>query len=372
MQQPLPKLQQIPATAVSVSDYESLARERVSAVAWAFLSGGAADEWTLRENIAAFQRVTLRPRVLMDLSGGNTAVELFGQRFAAPILLAPIAYHRMFHPDGELGTVMAAGAMQTGMVVSTQATTLIEDVARQAEGSKTPLWFQLYVQADRDFTAALVRRAEAAGYGALVVTVDAPVTGIRNREQRAGFALPPGLDAPNVRDMRAPTVQTGDNSQLLFGGPLLAAAMTWRDVAWLRSLTRLPLIAKGIMTGEDAQRAVAEGFDGIVVSNHGGRTLDTQPATIDVLAEIVAAAASRVPVLCDGGIRRGSDVFKALALGAKAVMIGRPYVYGLAAAGALGVAHIIRILRAELEVTMALCGCKDLSAIDEARIRRAL
>ena len=369
MQQPLPKLQQIPPAVVSVGDYEELARERVSASAWAFLSGGATDEWTLRENGAAYQRLTLRTRVLEDLSGGNTAVELFGQRFSAPILLAPVAYHRLFHPDGELATALAASAMQTGLVVSTQATTIIEDIARQ---SKAPLWFQLYVQADREFTAALVRRAEAAGYTALVVTVDAPVTGIRNREQRAGFALPPDLEAVNLRDMRVPAARPASNDQLLLGGPLLAASMTWRDVAWLRSLTRLPLLAKGIMTAEDARRAIAEGFDGIIVSNHGGRTLDTQPATIDVLAEIVAAVGDRVPVLCDGGIRRGSDVFKALALGAKAVLIGRPYVYGLAAAGAPGVAHVIRILRAELEVTMALCGCKDLSAIDAARVRRAL
>lgn len=369
MQQPLPKLQQIPPAIVSVSDYEELARERVSASAWAFLSGGATDEWTVRENNAAYQRLTLRTRVLEDLSGGNTAVELFGQRFAAPIFLAPVAYHRLFHSDGELATALAASAMQTGLVVSTQATTLIEDIARHATA---PLWFQLYVQADRDFTAALVRRAEAAGYQALVVTVDAPVTGIRNREQRAGFTLPPDLEAVNLRGMRVPAVRPASNDQLLLGGPLLAAAMTWRDVAWLRSLTRLPLIAKGSMTAGDAQRAIAEGFDGIIVSNHGGRTLDTVPATIDVLAEVVAAVGERVPVLCDGGIRRGSDVFKALALGAKAVLIGRPYVYGLAAAGAPGVAHVIRILRAELEVTMALCGCKDLSAIDAARVKRAL
>jgi len=368
MHQPLPKLQQIPPNVVSLGDYEELARERVSASAWAYLSGGAGDEWTVAENRAAYQRLTLRTRVLEDLGGGNTAVELFGRRFGAPILLAPVAYHRLFHPDGELATVLAASAMQTGLIVSTQATTPIEDIAQHA---KSPVWFQLYVQPDRDFTAALVRRAEAAGYTALVVTVDAPVAGIRNREQRAGFALPPDLDAVNLRGMRLPAMQPANNDQLLLGGPLLAAAMTWRDVAWLRSLTRLPIIAKGIMTAEDAQRAVAEGFDGIIVSNHGGRTLDTQPATIEVLGEVAAAVGDRVPVLCDGGIRRGSDVFKALALGAKAVLIGRPYVWGLAAAGAPGVAHVIRILRAELEVTMALCGCKDIAAIDKARVRRA-
>ncbi len=367
MDRPLAKLQHIPPDVVSVADYERLARERVDTAAWAFLDGGAADEWTLRENAAAYQRLTLRTRVLEDLSGGNTAVALFGCRFDAPILLAPVAYHRLYDPDGEIATVVAASAMQTGVVVSTQATVSLEDIASQAT---TPLWFQLYIQPDRDFTADLVRRAEAAGYQALVLTVDAPVTGVRNREQRAGFALPPGLESVNLRGMRQPAMRPASNGQLLLGGPLLAAAPTWQDVAWLRGLTKLPLLAKGIMTAEDAQRAVAAGFDGIIVSNHGGRTLDTQPATIDVLGEIASAVSDRVPVLCDGGIRRGSDVFKALALGAKAVLVGRPYMYGLAAAGAPGVAHVIRILRAELEVTMALTGCKDLAAIDAGRVMR--
>ncbi|MDT4836291.1 4-hydroxymandelate oxidase [compost metagenome] len=216
-----------------------------------------------------------------------------------------------------------------------------------------------------------MRRAEVAGYQALVVTVDAPVNGVRNREQRAGFVLPADVEAVNLRGMRP--LQAGSAPSaggLLLGGPLLAAAPTWEDLQWLRSLTRLPILAKGVMTGEDARRAVEEGIDGIIVSNHGGRTLDGQPATIDVLAEIAQAVEGRVPLLLDGGIRRGTDVFKALALGANAVLVGRPYIFGLATAGAVGVAHVVQILRAELEVAMALTGCRDLSAVSAAWVSR--
>lgn len=367
---PLAMLQQIPASAASVGDYESLSRDRVTEQTWAYLAGGAADEWTLRENCAAFQRLSLRTSVLRDLSGGNTRLTLFGRTFASPIFLAPVAYQKLFHPNGEMATALAASAAQTCMVVSTQASVSLEEIARQATA---PLWFQLYFQPDRGFTADLVRRAEAAGYHALVVTVDAPVSGIRNCEQRAGFSLPAGVDAVNLRGMRAPFPQ-GDKvgEGILLGGQLLASAPTWNDIGWLRSLTRLPILIKGIMTAEDAQRAIGETADGIIVSNHGGRTLDTQPSTIDVLPEIVEAVAGRVPVLLDSGIRRGSDVFKALALGATAVLAGRPYIYGLAAAGAVGVAHVINILRAELEVTMVLTGCRDLAAIDPSRIRPIL
>ncbi len=357
---PLPKLDQISASVAAVTDYEALARERLTEQAWAYLSGGAADEWTLRENCAAFQRLTMRTRVLQDLKDGNTRLDLFGHRFNSPIFLAPVAYHKLFHPDGELATALAASAMQTGMVVSTQASVSIEDIAREATA---PLWFQLYIQRNRDFTQDLVRRAEAAGYQALVVTVDAPVSGPRNREQRAGFVLPAGVEAVNLRGMPVAELQGGNAETLLLGGPLLDGAPTWQDIRWLRSLTRLPILVKGIMTADDARRAVAEEVDGIIVSNHGGRTLDTQPATIDVLPEIGGAGGESVPVLLDSGIRRGSDVFKALALGAKAVLIGRPYVYGLAAAGAIGASHVIRILRAEFEIAMALSGCADLKAI---------
>lgn len=365
---PLPKLQDIPNAVVSVADYEPLARDRLTEQAWAYLSGGAADEFTLRDNCAAFQRIALRARVLQDLNGGNTRLELFGRSFEFPILLAPVAYQTMFHPDGERATTLAASAMGAGMVVSTQASLLIEDIAH---GASAPLWFQLYIQPDRGFTRELAQRAEAAGYQALVVTVDAPVSGMRNREQRAGFALPPGVEAVNLRGMAQPPMQVGAPGEpVLLGGSLLAAAPTWKDLDWLQSMTRLPVLVKGVMTGEDAKSAAAIGIDGVIVSNHGGRALDSQPPTIDVLPEIAEAVGGRMPILFDGGIRRGSDVFKALALGASATLIGRPYVYGLAAAGAVGVSHVLHILRAELEVTMALTGCRDLDAISSAAVRR--
>ncbi len=355
------KLQHIPADIAAATDYEAYARDRLTEQAWAYIAGGAADEWTLRENAAAFERLRLRGRVLGDMAGGDgTALELFGQRLAHPILLAPVAYHKLAHLDGELATALAAGASETAMVLSCQASVMLEEVASQAEA---PLWFQLYIQADRDFTLALVRRAEAAGYRALVLTVDAPVSGMRNREQRAGFALPPGIEAVNLRGMVPLQVTAPPNGNLLLGGPLMAAAPTWRDVQWLRSQTRLPLLLKGIMAPEDAARAITEGVDGIIVSNHGGRILDGQMATIDALPAIIAAVQGRVPVLLDGGIRRGTDILKALALGARAVLIGRPYIFALAAAGPLGVAHLLRLLRAELEVAMALTGCRDLAAI---------
>jgi 4-hydroxymandelate oxidase len=369
MTAPLPKLQQIPAAIAAAADYEPFANARMTDQAWAYVSGGATDERTLRENCAAFQRILLRTCVLQDLTGGHTRQVLFGQTFDFPIILAPVAFQKLFHQDGELATAVGASAVQAGMVVSTQASVALEDIARHSTG---PRWFQLYIQPDRGFTRDLVRRAEAAGYGALVVTVDAPVSGLRNREQRAGFALPPGVDAVNLRGMRAATSQPGaPNGALLLGGPLLASAPTWQDLDWLRSLTSLPVLIKGVMTADDAAQAVAAGIGGIIVSNHGGRTLDTQPATIDALPEIADAVAGRVPVLLDGGIRRGTDVFKALALGAAAVLIGRPYIYGLAAAGAAGVSHVVQILRAELEVAMALTGCRDLAAIGPGAIRSA-
>lgn len=355
-----PKLQQIPASIAAVADYETYARERMSEQAWAYLAGGAADELTLADNRSAFDRLRLRSRVLRDLSDGNTRLRLFGQDFDHPIFLAPVAYQKLAHPEGELASVLAASALRAGMVVSTQASVELETIARQAQ---SPLWFQLYIQPDREFTAALVRRAEAAGYQALVLTVDAPVNGVRNREQRAGFVLPADIEAINLRGMRPLQGSAPDNGSLLLGGPLMAAAPTWKDLVWLRGLTRLPILLKGITNGADAEQALAVGMDGLIVSNHGGRTLDGMLATIDLLPEVAAVVQGRVPLLLDGGIRRGSDILKALALGADAVLVGRPYIFGLATAGAPGVAHVLQILRAELEVAMALTGCRDLAAI---------
>lgn len=361
---PLPKLTSIPPTVAAVADYEALARERLSAGAWAYLDGGAADELTVTDNRTAFSRLRLRARVLRSFPpGSGTACEIFGLRLPYPILLAPVAYQKLAHPDGEIATVLGASAMQAGMIVSTQASFSLEDIARTAE---TPLWFQIYIQHDRGFTLDLVRRAEAAGYRALVLSVDAPISGLRNREQRAGFTFPPDVSAVNLRGL-APLPR--GTSMSLFDNPLITTAATWKDVEWLRSQTRLPLLLKGVTSADDAARGLDVGADGIVVSNHGGRVLDGQPASIDLLPEIAEVVAGRAPVLLDGGIRRGSDVFKALALGARAVLIGRAFVHGLAAAGAIGVSHVLRILHAELEATMVLTGCDSLAAISPDAIR---
>jgi len=351
----------LPRGVVCLSDYERLARQVMTSNAWAYVSGGAADELTLRANRKAFDHIRLAPRVLVDFSGASTAVTLFGRTLAYPILLAPTAFQRLSHPDGEHAMVEGAGAMGAVAVVSTNATILLEDLAERATG---PLWFQLYVQWDREGTRQLVTRAERAGYEALVITVDGPINGVRDRECRAGFHLPDGLESINLREMRPFTrpVPSFVDSPLFSGA--LDGSSTWRDIEWVRSLTRLPLLLKGILTPDDAARAVAAGADGIIVSNHGGRNLDTVPATIEVLAAIVERVGPDVPVLVDGGIRRGTDVLKALALGARAVLVGRPYVYGLAVAGALGVAHVLQMLRAEFEAAMVLTGCPRLEDID--------
>lgn len=361
----LPPLTQIPPDVVAVADYEPLARERMSPAAWAYFSGGVGDELTLQANAAAYARRLLHPRVLADLRGGHTRVTLFGRTFEHPILLAPVAYQKMAHPEGERATMLGASAMKAGMIVSTQSTVLLEDLAREAQA---PLWFQLYVQRDRALTQSLVARAEAAGFEAIVVTVDAPVLGPRNREQRSGFRLMSGVEAVNLRGQPAAATRHLAAGASVFTSGLLEVAPTWTDIAWLRSITRLPVLLKGIMSAEDAARAVQEGVAGIVVSNHGGRTLDTLPATLDVLPRIAAQVAGRVPILFDGGIRRGTDILKALALGASAVLVGRPYLYGLAAAGAPGVAHVINILRTELEFAMVLTGRATVAEIDASVI----
>ncbi|MFT3991535.1 MAG: alpha-hydroxy acid oxidase [Luteolibacter sp.] len=353
----LPPLNQIPPHVVALEDYELLARERLSPGAWAYLAGGAADGITLGENRAAFDRLRIVPRVLRDLSEASTRLTLFGQEYEHPIFIAPTAYHRLFHDQGEIATVLGAAAFQAGVIVSTQASVSLEEIAANAQ---SPLWFQLYIQPDRDFTLELVRRAEAAGYQALVVTVDAPISGIRNKEQRVGFHLPPGVEAVNLRGMR--TLPPGDR---VFGSGLLASAPTWNDVEWLCERTRLPVLVKGILSPDDARCALDHGVSGIIVSNHGGRVLDTVPATIEVLPEIVETVDQAVPVLLDGGIRRGTDIFKAISRGADAVLVGRPILYGLAAAGALGVAHVLKILRSELEATMALSGRVTLREVME-------
>ena len=350
----------VPADVVSAGDYERHARSRLPADVWSYIAGAGADGLSQRWNREAFDRLQLSGRVLADMRQATTASTLFGEALAFPIMIAPVAYHKLAHPEGEQATVLGASACSAWMTISTLSSVTIEVIAAQAQ---TILWFQLYIQEDRESTLKLVRRAEAAGCKAIIVTVDAPVNGVRNDEQRSGFQLARHVRPANLGDASVPVSRAGPGESPVFKG-LLDNAPTWADIAWLRAQTRLPMLLKGIMHPADAERALSEGADGIIVSNHGGRTLDTLPASIEALEAVAARVGNRVPLLMDGGIRRGSDVLKAIALGARAVMIGQPIMHALAVAGAVGVVHLLAILRAELEVAMALTGCASLAHID--------
>lgn len=361
----VPALHAVPDGIVNLADHERHARQRLDDNAWAYFSGGAADEHSLAANRLAWDALALWPRVLRPLAGGHTRVRLLGQELACPLLVAPMALQRMAHADGELATTYAAAALGSGMVLSTQASLPLETVARAAQSTpgRGPLWFQLYLQHDRGFTRHLLDRAEAAGYEALVLTVDAPTSGVRDRERRANFRLPAGISAVNLRGLEPPAaMQLAPGQSALFDG-LLQQAPTWEDIAWLQQQTRLPIVLKGVLHPADAIQAAQLGVAGLIVSNHGGRTLDTAPATAIALGHVsraLRAAGLDLPLLADGGIRRGTDVLKAIALGATAVLVGRPVLWGLANAGAAGVAHVLRLLRDELEIAMALTGCATL------------
>lgn len=350
-----------PATSepICATDFEPLAKEKMSAMSWEYITAGSGDELTLRWNKEAYQKIRLRPHVLVDVSALDTRVTLFGQEHAFPILLAPTAAQKLVYAEGELATVRGAGAAGATMVVSSFSNTSLEDVAA---GAKGPLWFQLYAQTDRGFTRELVQRAEASGYRALCLTVDTPITGARYRERRADVKLGP---LPNLTGYKGAEVRTGS---LEIFSSVLDPALSWKDVEWLSSFAKIPLLVKGVINPEDADRAVKSGIGGIIVSNHGGRNLDTLPATIDALPQVTDMVAGRVPVLVDGGIRRGTDVLKALAMGANAALIGRPYLYGLGAAGQEGVTNVIKILQRELQMAMVLTGRPSVSAIDRSVI----
>lgn len=330
---------------LTLADFAELAHSRISPPAWARVAGGAADEISLGWNREAYDRIRLRPRVLIDVSQLDTRVTLFGQELPFPILLSPTGAQGFVHPQGDLAAARGAGAAQALLILSSSASMPLEEVAAAAAG---PIWFQLYVQRDRAFTRDLVQRAEAAGCRAICVSVDSPSHGARDREYRFKGQLPE-RPLPNLP-----------------GKDYLDPSVTWKDIDWLLSFATTPVLLKGILDPADAEIAVQAGVDGIFVSNHGARNLDTVPATIDALPSVVDRVAGRVPVLVDGGIRRGTDVLKALALGAAAVGIGRPYLYGLGVAGAEGVTRVVQILRREFELAMMLAGRPSLAAINRS------
>jgi isopentenyl diphosphate isomerase/L-lactate dehydrogenase-like FMN-dependent dehydrogenase len=338
---------------INLSDYEALARERMNPIYWDYYAEGSDDEVTLRANQADFSRIRLRPRMMVDVRHCDMSTSVLGLPVPMPILVAPTAYHKLAHPEGELATVRGAGAAGTLMVVSTSATCPLEEIALAASG---PLWFQLYTHDSLEIARVLVQRAEVAGYRAIVLTVDLPVMGNREHSRHNNVTFPP---PPFTR------VNLADISQEGVG----QMPLTWDVIDWLHAQSKLPILVKGILTAEDALLAVEHGVSGIIVSNHGGRQLDSAVSSIEALPEIVAAVAGRCEVYLDGGIRRGTDVLKALALGARAVLVGRPILWGLAVDGAAGVEHVLSILHAELERAMQLSGRPTIADVDASLVK---
>jgi isopentenyl diphosphate isomerase/L-lactate dehydrogenase-like FMN-dependent dehydrogenase len=353
---------------INIAEYEALAAERLEPMVWDYYRSGSDDEQTLRANHDAFGRIQLRPRVLVDVSHVSLETTVLGVAVRMPLLVAPTAYHGLAHPEGECETARGVGAAGSLMTVSTMANRSLEEVAASTDG---PLWFQLYVYRDRQLSEHLVRRAEAAGYRALVLTVDTARLGRRERDIRNGFGLPPHLHMGNFEGAarEQPGQEPGASGLAVYANALLDSSLTWEALDWLRSITTLPVVVKGILTAEDAALAVEHGARAIIVSNHGGRQLESGLATIEALPEVVAAVNERVEVYVDGGIRRGTDALKALALGARAVLLGRPILWGLAVNGQQGVARVLELLSAELELAMALVGSPSLAALGPAQVR---
>ena len=349
-----------------VLQFEPIARRRLTKMAYDYVRSGGGDEITMGENRRAFERLRLSPNVLVDVSHLDMSIKLFGIEQDHPMLLAPIAYHRLYHREGELATARGASAGGACFVISSFTTTAIDEISRNTQ---RPIWFQLYVQRDRAFTKDMVQRAVASGCKAVCLTVDTPVLG--NRYGQLSFGLPGHLECVHLRGLTINGAPAGHRTQRsrIFD-PMFDASFNWKDLAWLRSIANVPVLLKGVLAAEDGKRAIEYGADGVIVSNHGGRNLDRVPAAIDALPRVVEAVAGRIPVLLDSGIRRGTDILIALALGAKAVLIGRPYIYGLAAGGAQGVERVIAILRDELERAMALTGRRTLKEIDSSVLWR--
>jgi isopentenyl diphosphate isomerase/L-lactate dehydrogenase-like FMN-dependent dehydrogenase len=348
---------------VNVDDFEAAARERLDPGAYGYMAGGAGDEHTLRANSGAFARWELRPRVLVDVGSVSTATTVLGTEVALPLLVAPTAFQRLADPEGELSTARAAATAGTVMTLSTLSSVSPAELAAAAPGAAQ--WFQLYWSRDRGFTQELVQGAAEAGFSALMLTVDLPVAGRRERDVRAGFALPDDLPLPNLPI----ALQREDFHTALHDA--VDDTLTWRDLEWLHSVSELPLVVKGILTAEDALLAAEHGAAAVVVSNHGGRQLDGVPASLDALPEVVEAVGERVEVLLDGGIRRGIDVLKALALGARATLSGRAVLWGLAADGEQGAASVLELLRREIQLGLTLLGCPSPADVTRGHVRRA-
>jgi 4-hydroxymandelate oxidase len=336
---------------VNVYDYEVAAKRKLSVPAWEYFNGGSADEITLRRNRQALDLLQLKPKVLVDVTRIDTSSTLLGHRMEHPIILAPTSSHQLAHPDAEVATARGAASAKAIMVASTVSNRSVEDICRAAS---EPIWFQLYVEDDRGAVRALIERAEAAGCRALCITVDNPLAYARNREERVR-GQSPMLSFPNLGITAGPG-----------GRGRSRRHFNWSDLAWIQSFAKTPILLKGIVNPDDAEEAARHGVAAIIVSNHGGRVLDTGPATIEVLPAVVDRIAGRIPVLFDSGIRRGTDIVKGLACGAAAVLIGRPYIYGLSVSGADGVRSVIEILRTELEGAMAMTGATRLDEIDRS------
>ena len=353
---------------VSVFDYENAAREALPSVAYDYYASGANDEITLRENHAAYERIKLKPRVLVDTSKRDLTATVLGQTISMPIMVSPTAFHRMAHPEGEVATARAAAKAGTIMILSTLSTSSIEEVMSEATG---PVWFQLYVYKDREATLSLVRRAESAGCKAIALTVDAQIWGRRERDIKNRFRLPKGLSIKNLMPAGKEDFpkEEADSGLAAYVAWQFDPTLSWKDVDWLCSKSNIPVLLKGVLHPEDARLAVEHGAAGVIVSNHGARQLDTVPATIEALPEIAEVVENKIEVLVDGGIRRGTDVVKAMALGAKAVGVGRPIIWGLAVDGEQGAKRVLDILRKDFELTMRLCGCTSVQDIKKTLVR---
>lgn len=349
---------------VSTSDFEEHAAKSLPKNAWDYYKSGAGRQLTLKNNIAAFARYRIRPRCLMDVSKRSMQATILNEKISIPIGIAPTAMHRMAHPDGECATARAAQEQGTIYIMSTLSTSSIEEVARAAPtGIK---WFQLYIYTDREVTKNLIRRAENAGFKALVLTVDTPMFGLRLDDIRNEFTLPSHLRLANFNDEKADKIlatKTGESGLNNYIHNLFDNKLTWQDVEWLKTITKLPIILKGILTACDAKKAVEIGVAGIIVSNHGARQVDSCIASIEALPEVVEAVNNKVEVYLDGGIRDATDVFKAIALGAKMVFMGRPILWGLSYKGQAGVEDVFRILKRDFDSTIAICGCKSVDEI---------